>query len=338
MTTMPPTQGYSPTEKLTAIQSDDCKCFWVVTIVQEGPIDAKVGSGILRVFRVDSAGVNWVADTPMHIDVWDAGYLKGSKNGKRIAIANGNIHNVLVYPFDNSPSAGTIDLLGLINITVSTTDIPIADHARLVYGAEFSPNGDILYYTVLGGHTASSPLQQGYVFQCNLLDPNPPPPSVLVGMHPNAAERYALGALQLGMDDRIYIAQDGEQALGVIANPDVLGTGCNLTFSSLPLASGSICYCGLPNLIPNPCDFACDEGDCDEAVDVANQILNTQADTKSFTIIANGQGGRQSAGLHSSRRTSHRSSRYTGGMVHPTSLSRTTRRSSISVSGILSRT
>jgi hypothetical protein len=283
MTMPPPTAGYSPTEKLTAIQSDDCKYFWVVTIIQEGPFDAKVGSGTLRVFRVDSAGVQHWADTPMHIDVEDSGYLKGSKNGKRIAIANANIHNVLVYPFDNLN--GTIDLSGLINIAVPA--IPVHGHAREVYGIEFSPNGDILYYTVLGHGIGSTPQQQGYVFQHDLLGSSA---SVLVDMHPNAAGRYALGALQLGVDDRIYIAQDGEQALGVIANPDVLGTGCNLTFGSLALASGSVCYLGLPNLIPNPCDFACDEGNCDEAVDVANQILNTRADTKFFTIIANGQG------------------------------------------------
>lgn len=72
-------------------------------------------------------------------------------------------------------------------------------------------------------------------------------------------ERYALGALQLGMDNRIYIAQSGENALGVIANPDTLGVGCNLTFGplspplGLPLAPGSTCRLGLPNLIADKC-------------------------------------------------------------------------------------
>ena len=60
-------------------------------------------------------------------------------------------------------------------------------------------------------------------------------------MLPGTPLRYALGALQLGMDDCIYIAQDGEAALGVIADPDVLGAGCNLAFNSLNLAPGSVC-------------------------------------------------------------------------------------------------
>jgi hypothetical protein len=253
--TMPPTAGYSPTEKLTAIQSDNCDCFWVVTIIQKASIEEETGPGILRVFRVDSAGVHYdVPDTPMGVDVNDLGYLKGSKNGKRIAIANWHNKNVQVYLFDNS--AGTIDLSSLIDITVPYAHGQPENHPRVPYGVEFSPNSNILYYTVLGNNSSDS-LSTGYVYQHDLINPS----TVHVWNHPNEQGndehgRYALGALQLGMDDRIYIAQDGEQALGVIANPDVLGTGCNLTFGSLALASGSVCYMGLPNLIPNPCDLS----------------------------------------------------------------------------------
>jgi hypothetical protein len=112
--------------------------------------------------------------------------------------------------------------------------------------------------------------------------------SVQVGLpYPNAGGGYALGALQMGTDNRIYIAQDGETALGVIANPEGVGAACNLTFGAQPLASLS--RLGLPNLIPNVCECHCDEGNCDEAVDRANQILNTNAGRKQFTVPANGQ-------------------------------------------------
>ena len=279
--TMPPTAGFSPTERVTAIQHANCRDFWIATIIQTGQVQLGNGLGTLRLFLVNSTGVQHVGDTPMNLNVSDLGYLKGSGDGRRIAIANWSNNNVLVYPFDNA--TGSINPSGLINIAVPA----IKDHLRAVYGVEFSPNGHMLYYTALGGAGATNTLPtHGYVFQHDLLGSSP---SVQVGVHPNAGDRYALGALQLGMDDRIYIAQDGENALGIIANPDIPGSGCNLTFSSLALASGSTCYLGLPNLISNPCGCACNDGNCDEAVDAANQTLNVRAESKTFTIIANGQ-------------------------------------------------
>jgi hypothetical protein len=284
MMTMPPTAGFSPTEKVTAIQHPNCKDFWVITIIQTAATSSAVGLGIIRVFLVNSTGVQHVGDTPINVPVHDLGYLKGSRNGKRIAIANWSNQNVLVYPFNNS--TGTIDPLNPIPISVPSIPSNLG-HVRTTYGVEFSPNSDILYYSVLGVAGANnSPPTHGYIFQHDLLTSSP---SFQVGVHPNAAGRYALGALQLGMDDHIYIAQDGESTLGVIASPDLLGAVCSLTFGSLALASGSTCLLGLPNLISNPCPCACSEGNCDEAVDEANQTLNHRADDKFFTIIANGQ-------------------------------------------------
>ena len=83
----------------------------------------------------------------MNISVHDLGYLKGSRDGKRIAIANWSNQNVLVYPFSNS--TGTIDLSNLNTITVPLI-LSIPTHARTTYGVEFSPNSDILYYSALG--------------------------------------------------------------------------------------------------------------------------------------------------------------------------------------------
>lgn len=276
---MPPTTGLSSTEKLTAIQHANCRDFWVLTIVQgQQPPKAGQGAGILRVFLVSPAGVQHVADTPMRDVIYDVGYLKGSGDGRRIAIANRN--QVLVYPFDSA--TGTIDLTGRLDIKVP--DIP--EHLRISYGVEFSPARELLYYSVVGDSGPSISSTDGYVFQHDLL--NPSVASVQVGKHVNAGGRYALGALQLGMDGRIYVAQDGEPFLGVIDKPSVPGTGCNLTFGALGIAPAK-CFMGLPNLIPNPCGCGCDEGNCDEAVEDANRTLDRRAGRKAFTIPANGQ-------------------------------------------------
>jgi hypothetical protein len=130
--------------------------------------------------------------------------------------------------------------------TIQVT-VPPYNTAGFVYGVEFSPSGRYLYYSTLFPlPTNSSPVSDGYVFQCQL--PNGPP--VLVGTHANnQAGDYALGGLQLADDGKIYIAQDGETKLGVIAHPDMPGTACGLTFGALQLPSGTLCHAGLPNMI-----------------------------------------------------------------------------------------
>ncbi|HEX2078230.1 MAG TPA: hypothetical protein VHG08_10995 [Longimicrobium sp.] len=283
LTTMPPTAGFSATEKVTAIQHRNCRDFWVLTVITTGAHQAGVGPGTLRVFLVSGTGVQYVADTPLNLNVTDVGYLKASGTGEHIAIANWSQNNVLVYPFDNA--TGSVDVAGLVNIPVPA--FPEApEHARMPYGVEFSPGGNVLYYSVLGSGASNTPENQGLLFQHDLLGSSA---SVLVGRHPNAAMRYALGALQLGMDNRIYIAQDGENALGVIANPDVLGPGCGVAFSAVALPPGAVCYMGLPNLIAGPCGCPCEEGNCDEAVNAANHALNERAGRKHFTVHAQGQ-------------------------------------------------
>jgi hypothetical protein len=298
----PPTTG-SPTEKLTAIQHANCRDFWVLTFVQAG--QGTGGPGWLRVFLLNSVGVQYMGDTELKdvntntsVNVDDIGYLKGSGDGKRIAFANFVGHTVMVYPFDNA--IGTIDQSQLITIKVPiikviTNTVPPTKiaHDTLPYGVEFSPNGKLLYFSVVGNPpwVENDPKTNGYIYQYDLLTGS------LVTkpqwMHPNAGGQYsyALGALQRGVDDRIYIAQDGENKLGVIEHPDVQGVGCNVKFDAITLAPGSNCWMGLPNLIPNPCECACrcEEGNCDAAVDEANKTLNQRAGEKFFTISANGQ-------------------------------------------------
>ena len=117
--------SWGPTERVTAIQHANCVDFWVVTIVRKvksadtSDRDVAVGApGTLRVFLVNSTGVQFVRDIniPEAVLVYHYGYLKGSRNGKRIAFANAQGQNVLVYPFDNSD--GKIEVAQQVNIVV----------------------------------------------------------------------------------------------------------------------------------------------------------------------------------------------------------------------------
>jgi hypothetical protein len=238
-----PIGGYSPTEKLIAVRHANKKDFWVLTVVQQnsaGPAD--IGPGVLRVFKLTAAGVTWVGDQLLNHDVADVGYMKSSRDGLHLAIANLWLRNVLLMTFSNAT--------GQINpstVTILPVTVPPFNTGGYVYGVEFSPSGRLLYYSTLFPlPIAASPTSNGYVFQYLIANGT----LTLIGSHNNdKAGDVALGALQLGPDGRIYVAQDGEKALGVIASPDIPGPGCNLTFSAVSLHAGSTCNAGLPNLV-----------------------------------------------------------------------------------------
>jgi hypothetical protein len=227
--------------------------------------------------------------------VGDIGYLKASSNGRRLALAandpNDPNNNVLVYDFDNA--LGVIDISSLVAIPVppGSSFVPSnPTHQRIPYGVEFSPNNDVLYYSLLGNSSGSGPANNGYIFQVDLTAPTPV--STQVVMYPNVGGGDAIGALQLGMDGRIYVAKQGETSLGAILSPNTLGagiTGCNPMMNFVALRTGTTCQLGLPNLLPNKCPCPCDAAGCEADVSAANQILNSRAGLKQFTILANGQ-------------------------------------------------
>ncbi len=266
------TAGKSPTEKVLAIQHANCRDFWVITVYQNAPQNAGLGPAGFRLFLVHSSGVNHVADINLEVRVHDVGYLKASPDGTKLALANWS-SGLMVFPFN--PANGTI---GTSPLTLLPPNVAPKGHPRLVYGTEFSPDSRYLYYSV-HGNTSNTSQATGFVFQHDL---NGSALSVLVGTHKNQAGRFALGALQLGPDNRIYIAQDGESFLGAIHQPNQPGALCQLQFSWLTLTRA--CYLGLPNLIANFCDCACLGCDIDEE----NQRLNARAKARNFTVFNDG--------------------------------------------------
>ena len=149
---------------------------------------------------------------------------------------------VLLYPFDNS--TGQINVAGVTDILAKD---PLDGTKEYPYGVEFSWNSRLLYYSTLFPLAVStSPLADGHIFQYF--------PStgahVLVGTRQNLpATAYQIASLQLGPDQRIYFTQGDENSLGVIPNPDMPGVACGFTLNAVPLAPGSNCGLGLPNII-----------------------------------------------------------------------------------------
>lgn len=239
-----PTTGFSPTEKLVAVLHGNQHDFWVLAIVQSGTaLGNGIGPGVLRVFLVTNSGVAWHSDQPLGQNVDDVGHLKASLGGRRLAIVNFGLVNILVIPF--SSSSGTTSGVPLVIHTNAT----LPHVALCPYGAEFSQTGELLYFTVLYPFTTAinSPVTDSLLYQY----PLPNGPRLLLGAHPRS---FANGssdacALQYGPDGRIYIAHNADTKLGIIAHPDVAGPGCGLAFTALPLAPTAVCRSGLPNFV-----------------------------------------------------------------------------------------
>jgi hypothetical protein len=280
LTVMPSTAGFSPAEKLTAVPHKNCKDTWVVTVLQAGQLSTAIGLGTFRVFLINAAGISHVVDTPMNVDVYDVGHLKSSPDASMLALANDGSGQVRIYPFDNT--TGAINIAGQRVVNMPSTPQGII---RRVYGVEFSPNNKLLYFGNLSAVVGNTAQQTGYIFQVDLTQTVLSP--LQLAAIPNAGGSYAIGALQRGIDGRIYVAKPGESKLAVILNPDVLGVGCNFTDNYISLPANSFSKLGLPNIFPNPCDEQGDCGcgchGCNEDADAQNAELIDRAKAKYFT-------------------------------------------------------
>lgn len=206
----------SVSENLTAVGHSNGRDVWVVAVTSN--------SNSYRAYLVTSTGVSTTPVTSTlgpTTSTW--GYLRASADGKRMAIANGdNRGNVVVFDFNNS--TGTL-----------TNPIQINHSSGRPYGVEFSPDYSKLYYTLwFTGELRQIDLNAGTNAQVIASD------TVIYNQSGNS-----FGALQLGLDGKIYLANNGKTSLGVINAPNLRGTRCNFNVSGFSLGTKTSSY-GLP--------------------------------------------------------------------------------------------
>ncbi|MEK6283035.1 MAG: PKD domain-containing protein [Acidobacteriota bacterium] len=164
------------------------------------------------------------------------GQIKASPDGTRIAYGSGDIRSSkgsnsgFSYVLDFNRNTGMLSNPRVIN--------------RRAYGVSFSPNSELLYFT-------ESISGSEKIFQYDL---NNNLSEKLVAEVP-----AAYSALQLGPDNKIYVALNGGNHLAVIDNPDKRNTladpnacGYNFNGPSLntpPSSTAVISGFGLPNMI-----------------------------------------------------------------------------------------
>ena len=206
-------------EKITAVRADDCSSFWVLTHFGD----------TFYAFKIDENGVN---TTPVTSTVGPnipvegyrrnaLGYLKASPDGTKLISANFGESTIL-----NEDAGGGIYLFDFNNdtgVVSNPLEIYSAQNNNSPYGVEFSAENRKAYATIGFGPTGGGTSQ---VLQWDLESADIP--NSLQVIH--TSNTISAGALQLGIDRRIYRAQysfvgdnNVSRYLGVIENPEADG-------------------------------------------------------------------------------------------------------------------
>mgnify|MGYP000862970648 CR=1 FL=1 len=239
-------------EKVTAVGHSDGQTYWVIT--------KKWGNNEIYAYRITYDGV---VTTPVvsatgppitgNIGQASKGYLKVSPDGTKIAAANNTDFSVVIYNFDNS--TGVVTHL----VTDATYVSPGGYDPGGPYGVEFAPNSKRLY---IGEWKANRRIQQ---YDLTSGDPATILSSrVVVASVGQSSD--PIGALQLGPDNRLYIARMGSGYLSRINQPNNLGAACEFVENAVNLAGKESTY-GLPPFIQSffylTVDFYWDDPACD---------------------------------------------------------------------------
>ena len=208
---------YSPTsEKLTVVKHDNNIDYWVLS--------HGFGNNTFYAHLLTSSGFSAPVQTNIGIFVpntssdFSLGTLKASPDGSKIVACYQFLNVVELFDFDNSTG-------------VISNPQTVVNSTNWVYGAEFSSNNEVLYISAISG---------SHIYQLDLTSSNIP-----ASINDFTIGGSQIGSLQLGPDNKIYVAVFNSNYLHVIHNPEVIGTGCNLMTNDLYLG-GRVSQYGLP--------------------------------------------------------------------------------------------
>ena len=201
-------------EKLSVVKKANGIDYWLVTILYS--------TNQFFTFSLTSSGINItpVISFSGNIISDDAsGYLKFSPKGNKLVMCD------LVSTGTSGAKAQLFDFDNVTGLINNPIDL-LPNNDNNIYGAEFSPNGEVLY---VSGHIS--------LYQFNMNATN---------IQSSVAVVSGGGsALQLGPNGKIYIAYWSSYYLSHIDNPNQLGAGLNIIGQSVYL-DGRICRFGLP--------------------------------------------------------------------------------------------
>lgn len=227
-------------EKITAIKKSNGIDYWIVTHLYNSNTfkSYSLTSSGLNLVPVTSSSGTIITDVGSLVNNESIGYMKASSNGAYIGVVSYiNLNLFELFNFNN--------FTGMITgLVISDNNFPVASIALGdgIYGISFSPDNSKVYVGQTSFDLTSDP---SVIFQYDLSSGNSS--SILASKNIiYSTNSSTLGALQLGVDGKIYIARIYEAYLDVISTPNNLGTSCNYNTSAITLTG--ICNAGLPNI------------------------------------------------------------------------------------------
>jgi gliding motility-associated-like protein len=223
-------------EKLAAIHHCNKSDVWITI--------RKWGADEYHTYLVSNSGISAspLVSNASYTATNPIGALKFAANGKKLAA---------VYSFENNE----IELMDFDNTSGLLTNpvhfkpepgVPDPDIAdSRAYGAEFSPNGNLLYISSNNSDTGPSTIYQFDITSVNV-------PAILASKQVIAQIfPWVTGAMQVGPDQKIYMAMGRDTAVSVIENPDLPGAACNFQYNKIPVKgnNNSFVQFGFPNFI-----------------------------------------------------------------------------------------
>ena len=248
---------YTPAaEKVAAVKHANGTDYWLVA--------HQCLSDTFLVYLITNAGVSPV---PVKTGIGSVhenighGQLKFYTDGSKLANPIQSIDTVDLFDFDKSNGA----ISNAMSFDFSFNTQP--------YGAEFSPDQSKLYVGVLG---------PSLIWQFDLTAGNQAAINASKTLIGSTIATGRANHLQLGPDNKIYIAKSGNGYLAVINDPDSLGAACNFVENGFFL-SGKLSRRGLPAIIPGY--FGCGTAEGVEDIDSNAEItIYPNPTTGIFTV------------------------------------------------------
>ena len=208
---------YTPScEKLAVVKHSNNTDVWVIT---HGFGNTTFNSHLLTSTGFSAPIINNIGIFVPNTDTtYSMGYMKASPDGRKIAVCHNFLDAVQLFDFNSTTGI------------LSNEQTLITVH-EWYYGVEFSSNSEVLYVTSNYNNK---------LFQFDLTATNIPSSVITIYDFESSP-----GALQLGPDNKIYIALYNQNYLSSIENPEQLGAACNFQLNAVSL-NGRVSQFGLP--------------------------------------------------------------------------------------------